>query len=135
MRHAPRRGIVHRDLKPSNVLLHGPLQEGPDFIPRIIDFGLARLMDQGAAEATASFAALGSAPFMAPEQVEGKNIGPATDVYGLGAILYTMLCDRPPHRGASDPDTLTGPGRRPDRTAPHSRGGQSRPRGDLSEVP
>ena len=64
------------------------------------------MIDQGAAEATASFAALGSAPFMAPEQVEGKKIGPATDVYGLGAILYTMLCDRPPHRGATDPDTL-----------------------------
>ena len=55
---------------------------------------------------TASFAAMGSAPYMAPEQAEGKKVGPATDVYGLGTILYCLLCRRPPHRGANDPDTL-----------------------------
>jgi eukaryotic-like serine/threonine-protein kinase len=49
---------------------------------------------------------MGSAPYMAPEQVEGKKVGPAVDVYGLGAILYSILCRRPPHRGANDADTL-----------------------------
>ncbi len=78
----------------------------PEFIARIIDFGLARLMDRENEDATASFAAIGSAPYMAPEQVEGKKVGPATDVYGLGTILYSLLCLRPPHRGTNDPDTL-----------------------------
>ncbi|MGP0068587.1 MAG: WD40 repeat domain-containing serine/threonine-protein kinase [Isosphaeraceae bacterium] len=78
----------------------------PEFVARIIDFGLARLTDPATAEATASFAAMGSAPYMAPEQVEGKKVGPATDVYGLGTILYSLLCLRPPHRGTNDPDTL-----------------------------
>ena len=77
-----------------------------EFVARIIDFGLARLMDQAREEVTASFAAMGSAPYMAPEQVEGKQVSVTTDVYGLGAILYSMLCGRPPHRGANDPDTL-----------------------------
>ncbi len=135
MHHAHERGVLHRDLKPSNVLLHrlGPVRpqadtepgqgsvpvsaadptsegeapvEDSEFVARIIDFGLARLMDQAREEVTASFAAMGSAPYMAPEQVEGKKVGAATDVYGLGAILYSMLCGRPPHRGANDPDTL-----------------------------
>jgi WD40 repeat protein/serine/threonine protein kinase len=78
----------------------------PEFIARIIDFGLARLMDRGNEEATASLAAMGSAPYMAPEQVEGNKVGPATDVYGLGTILYSLLCLRPPHRGTNAPDTL-----------------------------
>ena len=124
MRHAHERGVLHRDLKPSNVLFHhpGPAGPGPDarqereaelasgdqpeFIPRIVDFGLARLMDQVGEEMTASFPAMGSAPYMAPEQVEGTKVGPAADVYGLGTILYAMLCGRPPHRGANDADTL-----------------------------
>jgi serine/threonine protein kinase len=122
MQQAHDRGILHRDLKPSNVLLHhpspdwggpanghppalGPL-DVPQFTPRIIDFGLARLMDLGSEDATASFAAMGSAPYMAPEQAEGGKLGPATDVYGLGTILYSLLCQRPPHRGTSAPDTL-----------------------------
>jgi eukaryotic-like serine/threonine-protein kinase len=135
MHHAHERGVLHRDLKPSNILLHrpgtdrpgpendlepiaGPISEpGPSsdsetaddesgIVARIIDFGLARLMDHAREEVTASFAAMGSAPFMAPEQIEGTKVSPATDVYGLGAILYAMLCGRPPHRGANDPDTL-----------------------------
>jgi serine/threonine protein kinase len=78
----------------------------PEFIARIIDFGLARLMDRATEDVTASYAVMGSAPYIAPEQVEGKKVGPATDVYGLGTILYSMLCRRPPHRGTNDPDTL-----------------------------
>jgi WD40 repeat protein/tRNA A-37 threonylcarbamoyl transferase component Bud32 len=115
MNHAHERGVLHRDLKPSNVLLHR-LSEGlspnpaagdaREFAARIIDFGLARVMEPAGEDVTASFAAMGSAPFMAPEQVEGKKIGPATDLYGLGAILYAMLCGRPPHRGGKDAESL-----------------------------
>jgi eukaryotic-like serine/threonine-protein kinase len=74
--------------------------------PRIIDFGLARMMNRTGDEITASFSAVGSAPYMAPEQAEGRKVGPKADIYGLGAILYAMLCGRPPHRGRSDLDTL-----------------------------
>lgn len=121
MQHAHERGVLHRDLKPSNVLLHRalsdgarPMRPGPEpaagdereFVARIIDFGLARLMDRASEDTTASFAGMGSAPFMAPEQAEGKRVGPATDVYGLGALLYAMLCGRAPHRGGNDLETL-----------------------------
>src|SRR4051812_22982900 len=120
IQHAHDRGILHRDLKPSNILLQRrstetgatdadrlPADENPaQFTPRIVDFGLARLMDRSAEEVTASFAAVGTAPYMAPEQAEGKKVGPAVDIYGLGALLYAMLCGRPPHRGRSGLDTL-----------------------------
>jgi WD40 repeat protein len=120
IQHAHERGILHRDLKPSNILLHrrtagadancaGGLLAGeatPEFAPRVVDFGLARLMDRPGEETTASFAAVGSAPYMSPEQAEGKKVGPPADIYGLGALLYAMLCGRPPHRGRSDLDTL-----------------------------
>jgi len=119
VRHAHERGVLHRDIKPSNILLqrgqgqvgapesHGePSTIEQEFSPRITDFGLARLMDRPGEEITASFAAMGSAPYMAPEQAEGKKVGPAADVYGLGAILYALLCRRPPHRGQTDLDTL-----------------------------
>ena len=96
--------------EPASRRSHPKRADEPEFVARIIDFGLARLMDRATEEATASFAAMGSAPYMAPEQVEGKKVGPATDVYGLGAILYSMLCGRPPHRGNQRPGHLT-PGR------------------------
>ena len=117
IQHAHERGILHRDLKPSNVLMQRRAVETGEtcpgrppadearwgFSPRIVDFGLARLMDNPDEEVTASFGALGSAPYMAPEQAEGRKVGPAADIYGLGAILYAMLCGRPPHRGAIRP--------------------------------
>ena len=63
-------------------------------------------METPGEEATLSFRAMGSAAYMAPEQAEGKKVGPAADIYSLGAILYVLLCNRPPHRGANDIDTL-----------------------------
>lgn len=103
-------GIYHRDIKPGNILLD-PRINPPcgelAVVPRLTDFGLAKLRE-GQSEGTRSGAVLGTVAYMAPEQVEGRlsDMGPGTDVYGLGAVLYEVLTGRPPFRGASDTDTL-----------------------------
>jgi formylglycine-generating enzyme required for sulfatase activity len=94
-------GIVHRDLKPANVLLAG---EGT---LKITDFGLAKKLDAASGQ-TATGAILGTPSYMAPEQAGGKSkeVGPAADVYALGAILYECLTGRPPFKAAMALDTL-----------------------------
>jgi serine/threonine-protein kinase len=107
-------GIIHRDLKPANVLLAPPTDEGlpaggrPSWgTPRITDFGLARRLE-GGGEVTLSGIPIGTPSYMAPEQARGQReaVGPATDVYALGAILYEMLTGRPPFRAETAVATL-----------------------------
>jgi tRNA A-37 threonylcarbamoyl transferase component Bud32 len=99
--YAHRRGIIHRDLKPANVLLD---REGQ---PRITDFGLAR-MAASESHLTASGQVVGTPSYMPPEQAAGASdqIGPAADVYALGATLYCLLTGRPPFQAASVLETL-----------------------------
>ncbi len=120
---AHERGIIHRDLKPANILLQIPECPAPaaannsvlgapalknlqGAIPKVTDFGMVKRLDSDGP--TVSGAVLGTPSYMPPEQAAGELalIGPATDIYGLGAILYEMLTGQPPFRGQSPTHTL-----------------------------
>jgi WD40 repeat protein/serine/threonine protein kinase len=112
--HAHRHGILHRDLKPGNILLTNcefsrasTRAQMNDFIPKIADFGLAKLTDDDSNH-TQTGEVLGTPSYMAPEQAtgQGAHVGPACDVYALGVILYECLTGRPPFKGTSPLDTL-----------------------------
>jgi serine/threonine-protein kinase len=95
------RGVLHRDLKPSNILIDA-LGE-----PHVSDFGLAKRLE-GDASVTHTGAILGTPCYMSPEQAAGSrgDVGPTSDVWSLGAILYQMLTGRPPFQAATPMDTL-----------------------------
>jgi len=99
--HAHRHGVLHRDLKPSNIMIDGEGQ------PHVTDFGLAKRV-QETASLTRTGAILGTPAYMAPEQAVGARgeVGPGSDVFSLGTILYHMLTGRPPFQAASPVDTV-----------------------------
>jgi predicted Ser/Thr protein kinase len=120
-------GVLHRDIKPGNILLEfaesklpitdlrattGPCQESEitnlqAAIPRLTDFGLAKLAED-VTKQTRTGTVLGTLAYMAPEQANGRAalIGPPTDVYALGAVLYECLTGRPAFQGTTEADTL-----------------------------
>jgi WD40 repeat protein/Flp pilus assembly protein TadD len=109
---AHREGIIHRDLKPANILVardpNRALRPGlADFVPKITDFGLAKWAEQ-CQGLTRTGTLAGTPAYMAPEQAAGdqKAIGPAADVYALGAVLYELLTGRPPFKGSTSLVTL-----------------------------
>ena len=97
--HAHQRRVLHNDLKPGNILLDS---EGE---PHITDFGLAKRFDKDASPSTTG-AVEGTASYMSPEQADGRDITTVSDVYALGAILYTLLTGGPPFRGDTVQETL-----------------------------
>ena len=99
--YAHEHGILHRDIKPGNILLD------PKGEPHLTDFGLARLVESESS-VTQTLDVLGTPSYMAPEQALGNNeaISSATDVYGLGAVLYQLLTRHPPFAGGTTYETI-----------------------------
>jgi TolB-like protein/Flp pilus assembly protein TadD len=100
--YAHRRGILHRDIKPGNILIDA------DGEPHLTDFGLARLVERESTITGTIVEALGTPSYMAPEQAAGHaaQLTSATDVYGLGAVLYQLLTGHPPFAGGTTYETV-----------------------------
>ncbi|HEX5139070.1 MAG TPA: protein kinase [Planctomycetota bacterium] len=102
--HAHMKGVIHRDLKPSNILVT------PAGEPRVLDFGVARLLDADPAQRTRTGQVIGTLAYMSPEQAMGDldRVDARTDVYALGGLGYEMLCGRLPHEIGSSalPDAI-----------------------------
>ena len=92
--HAHRHGLVHRDVKPANVLVQ------PDGRVKVTDFGIAKAT--GTDDLTRTGTVVGTARYLAPEQVNGETVDARADVYALGLVLYEMLTGRPPFGGDTD---------------------------------
>jgi WD40 repeat protein/serine/threonine protein kinase len=128
LEHAHRQNVLHRDLKPANVLLKPHFGDSPDevleglsdpgmsgifkvfpYTPKLGDFGICKAFDfDTEMTGTRTGLVLGTASYMAPEQAVGtaSELGPQSDIYSLGAILYEMLTGQPPFRGMSSADVL-----------------------------
>ena len=97
--YAHRRGIIHRDVKPGNLMVAGGPVGGGEMTVKLTDFGIARAIEQ--TRITQVGSVVGTAAYLAPEQVRGEEATPATDVYALGVVLYQFLTGRLPYEGSS----------------------------------
>nr|WP_249347656.1 serine/threonine-protein kinase [Corallococcus exiguus] len=94
---AHRAGVVHRDLKPANVFMVEPPNAAPTI--KLVDFGIAKLLENRESPTTMDGSVLGTPEFMAPEQIRGGTVGPATDLYALGIMAFQMLTGVRPFQG------------------------------------
>jgi tRNA A-37 threonylcarbamoyl transferase component Bud32 len=102
-------GVIHRDLKPSNVMVVADAEDVDGSRLKILDFGIAKSLETAdpSGDLTKAGVVIGTPGFMSPEQCMGDpEIGPATDVYSLGVVLYVMLCGRAPFAGSDTEDLL-----------------------------
>ena len=98
--YAHRRGFIHRDVKPGNLMIvGGPVGGSKELTVKLTDFGIARAMEQ--TRITQVGSVVGTAAYLAPEQVRGEEATPATDVYALGVVLYQFLTGRLPYEGST----------------------------------
>ena len=97
--YAHRRGIIHRDVKPGNLMVVGGPVGGGEMTVKLTDFGIARAIEQ--TRITQVGSVVGTAAYLAPEQVRGEEATPATDVYALGVVLYQFLTGRLPYEGST----------------------------------
>jgi serine/threonine protein kinase len=98
--YAHKRGIIHRDVKPGNLMVEGgPTAEGGEMVTKLTDFGIARAAEQ--TRITQVGSVVGTAAYLAPEQVRGEEATPGSDVYALGVVLYQFLTGRLPYEGSS----------------------------------
>lgn len=94
--HAPPRRIVHRDIKPENIILQA--RDGDPYHVKVLDFGLAKFVEDG----TETTQAMGTPAYMAPEQLWKQRIGPWTDLYALGILVFELLCGKRPFAGTAE---------------------------------
>lgn len=97
--HAHAAGICHRDIKPSNILLCDDIAPGR---VKIADFGIAKAADSSEPDLTQTGAIVGTARYLAPEQIDGREPDPRSDLYALGAVLFEMVTGRPPFEGTTE---------------------------------
>ena len=97
LEYAHRRGVLHRDIKPDNLLL------GDGLNLKVADFGIAKLLARSSGATTQPGELVGTPLYMAPEQLQGRGMGPPTDVYALGMVLYELLAGAHPFAGQTDP--------------------------------
>ena len=132
LQYAHERGVLHRDVKPGNVLV------ATDGLVKVTDFGIAKVLGGAETLVTRAGFVLGTPAYMAPEQAKGTDVGPATDIYGAGVVLYELLAGELPfpHEGNplqmlysrihSEPRPLTDTA--PEVPAPIADGGDARAR-------
>lgn len=98
LEHAHENAVIHRDVKPENIFLHR--NPNGTTVTKLLDFGIMRLLDRKSSQTQGKF--IGTLRYASPEQILGGELGPATDIYSLGVVLYEMICGRGPFDDAGD---------------------------------